>query len=373
MTTKKLFTIAGVIVVLVAIISGVMFMKTLPERKLRNAEKLQISDLTVFNEDIDIKYDDTLKHKLTLVNSDTKEETAVSTGANVNNGIEMTKFDEGTYYLKDGDKYLTKDKFKETEFYTITRKKTNYKITISVNPRTDVLEIEKKKEKLPDDVYDIIIDPGHGGDDVGSIGADGTYEKDLALQISEKLKTGLEDAGYKVAITRESDINPGNIPDLEEYGKGSRVGLSYEKHAKIFLSMHYNTGYGSGYEIYSSVATDDEFSNYIADEINKTLSASTKISDGSNGLYKRDLYTETLDPADKGTDYYFGVREIGGRSVKSFAEKNQYRKNTVGAEGIIFESGYIDNQADLDKLKSTDTMDEEVKDLVNAVNNYVNR
>ncbi len=53
----------------------------------------------------------------------------------------------------------------------------------------------------------IIIDPGHGGIDGGAVGASGTVEKDINLQIALKLKSKLTVLGYKVIMTRETDIS----------------------------------------------------------------------------------------------------------------------------------------------------------------------
>ena len=51
----------------------------------------------------------------------------------------------------------------------------------------------------------ILIDPGHGGIDGGAKSQSGTIEKDINLQIALKLRDNLEEKGYKVCMTRESD------------------------------------------------------------------------------------------------------------------------------------------------------------------------
>ena len=50
----------------------------------------------------------------------------------------------------------------------------------------------------------IVIDAGHGGDDPGKIGINGTLEKDINLIIAHKLKTLLESQGYEVVMTRST-------------------------------------------------------------------------------------------------------------------------------------------------------------------------
>lgn len=51
----------------------------------------------------------------------------------------------------------------------------------------------------------IVLDPGHGGSDPGMIGVDGLEEKGINLSVSLLLKEKLEEKGYTVMLTRESD------------------------------------------------------------------------------------------------------------------------------------------------------------------------
>ena len=51
----------------------------------------------------------------------------------------------------------------------------------------------------------IVVDCGHGGIDPGMIGIDGLKEKEFNLAIGMKLKKALEDYGYQVVMTRETD------------------------------------------------------------------------------------------------------------------------------------------------------------------------
>lgn len=77
----------------------------------------------------------------------------------------------------------------------------------------------------------IMIDPGHGGEDVGALNSDVIFEKDFNLKTSLSLKEALEKAGAKVIMTRDSD----QWVDLEQ-----RAALSNESNADIFLSIHYD-------------------------------------------------------------------------------------------------------------------------------------
>ena len=57
----------------------------------------------------------------------------------------------------------------------------------------------------PKGEYTIVIDAGHGGRDGGSVGVNGSVEKDLNLAYAKSLKRLLDKAGVNVIMTRDSD------------------------------------------------------------------------------------------------------------------------------------------------------------------------
>jgi N-acetylmuramoyl-L-alanine amidase len=108
---------------------------------------------------------------------------------------------------------------------------------------------------LDDAVRTIVIDPGHGGDEVGAKGATGTLEKDVTLAIARKLKAELVNArGLTVFLTRDRD---GEVP-LDD-----RAAIANNYKADLFLSIHANASRAKGArgsEVYflSYQASDDE-------------------------------------------------------------------------------------------------------------------
>jgi N-acetylmuramoyl-L-alanine amidase len=78
----------------------------------------------------------------------------------------------------------------------------------------------------------VVIDPGHGGDDQGTRGPDGTAEKDLTLAVARRLKAALElRMGVRVLLTREED----RPVDLD-----NRTAVANNNKADLFLSLHAN-------------------------------------------------------------------------------------------------------------------------------------
>jgi N-acetylmuramoyl-L-alanine amidase len=82
------------------------------------------------------------------------------------------------------------------------------------------------------DVKTIVIDPGHGGNDPGAIGAKGTMEKDIALDIGLRLRDRLRNFGnYKILMTRDNDTT---------LRLNQRVEFANQNHADLFVSIHVN-------------------------------------------------------------------------------------------------------------------------------------
>jgi N-acetylmuramoyl-L-alanine amidase len=82
-------------------------------------------------------------------------------------------------------------------------------------------------------VKTVMLDPGHGGSDTGTVGRMGTKEKDITLDIAKRLKERLEKHGkYNVIMTREQDIT---LP------LNKRIEIARLNKADIFVSIHINS------------------------------------------------------------------------------------------------------------------------------------
>ena len=78
----------------------------------------------------------------------------------------------------------------------------------------------------------IVIDAGHGGDETGARGPNGTQEKDVTLSVARQLKASIEARlGLRVLMTRDSDATVG----LDE-----RAALGNNNKADLFVSIHAN-------------------------------------------------------------------------------------------------------------------------------------
>lgn len=87
--------------------------------------------------------------------------------------------------------------------------------------------------KMSDGVRTIVIDPGHGGKDPGTIGRHGTTEKDITLKVASLVRDMLGKVpNTRVLMTRERDV----FIELEDRAK-----FANSKGAELFLSIHVNS------------------------------------------------------------------------------------------------------------------------------------
>lgn len=99
----------------------------------------------------------------------------------------------------------------------------------------------------------IVLDPGHGGADLGVHPSTELLEKTLTLALAQQIKTILEsESAYKVVITRQSDTPVAIV---------QRTALANSFHAEVFVSLHFGGSYDpemrGGHVYYYSEAVSD--------------------------------------------------------------------------------------------------------------------
>lgn len=112
-------------------------------------------------------------------------------------------------------------------------------VVTSAEKETEDLDEKEEKDDKPKadrkkgtlNGVTIVLDPGHGGNDGGTVGVRKTKEKDLTLQTAEVLSHHLRSAGADVVLTRESD----EYVDLRK-----RVATGHQAGADAFISIHYD-------------------------------------------------------------------------------------------------------------------------------------
>ena len=303
--------------------------------------------------------------------------------------------DSTTYYTLDNDNCDTDTLC----YYTITKNNSNQKIDIGFaeNSSKKYLYFNVADSKLPDDVYDIVLDPGHGGNDAGACSG-GYCESELSIDYALKLKESLEQLGYKVKLTRDG-TEPADTPmAYTMYDEDGRVNVAGASNAKICLSIHFNSNpeklTKGGLQIFQSCKSDIHLSKYL---LNGILGSGCSIDASRMTYYKLEpgIYARSFtngeiksganEAASKGyapynqttdTDYYFMIRELGGVATEAYVDgrnttygTNLYRDSKQGIETYILELGFISVDEDL-KIITTER-DKYVEGITEGLKEYI--
>jgi len=138
-------------------------------------------------------------------------------------------------------------------------------------------------------VRTIVIDPGHGGLEVGAKGKFGSLEKDVTLGVSLKLKSLIERSlAFQVVLTRDKDIDI----SLE-----NRASIANNHQAELFISIHANSSLrrnaGGSETYFLSLNASDEEARRLAYLENNTTQFEKPLDD----VYKDDIVMILWDMA----------------------------------------------------------------------------
>lgn len=262
----------------------------------------------------------------------------------------------GTYYLKSGG-YMAKsewifDKYynswyylKENGQYVTNIYKISGKDHIFKNDGRWVSEVP---EGFVKGQYSktIFLDPGHGGRDSGAYYYN-VAEKDLNMQVYRKLRKKLEELGYKVLTSRDSDI------DVDFITERSR--MVNKTNSDIFISIHFNAtssaySRASGIQTYSYSDEPDypsKINPYWHNHPDR-MSESKRLA----AAIHSSLLAET------------GAKDAG-LLERSFAVLRETAKPAV-----LLELGYMDNFAENQQIRDSHYQDKLVAGIVKGIQKY---
>ena len=322
----------------------------------------------------------------------------------INDGFYLDDLEKGTYYLflkltyansEDEDEPIVKyyrlnnnTEYKDILYYTMSW----YGNKISINSNNDYSTMAFNVSKNNNsEIYDITIDPGHGGMDSGGTRGD-YYESNYTMAISKKIKDNLEESGFKVKLTHdEGDYTSNDY--FDEYNAGGRAVIPNEVKSKYTFSIHINKNNSSrvsGFEIYTPVNINYDFAKVLADNILEY----TELDYSSNKMYKmfNGIYSHNFSESDikssldgyenKGynpynvstnSNYYYMIRETGGYMTGAYIDDsnpekvgvNPYYNSNVANESYLLELGYLSNSSDLNIIDSS------INDIASAISDAI--
>jgi N-acetylmuramoyl-L-alanine amidase len=222
-------------------------------------------------------------------------------------------------------------------------------------------------ERAPRDVSRVVLDAGHGGRDTGAVGPEGTVEKDVTLDVAHRAARILGGQGIEVLLTRDDD----HYVSLEE-----RAARANAFAADLFVSVHCNASEirnRRGVETYVLDTTRDEVAARVAARENETTpEATAEVARMLGGM-------RLADQSQRSTRF----ARLLARSALA-ALRMKYRDTVdggvhpagfyvlVGARmpSVLFESSYISNPVDEERLASDDYRQLLADAIANAVKAY---
>jgi N-acetylmuramoyl-L-alanine amidase len=223
------------------------------------------------------------------------------------------------------------------------------------------------KPAEPAGIRTIVIDPGHGGKEVGAVGPKGLMEKDVTLSVARKLAAALQSkVGARVVLTREDD----SVVSLDQ-----RTAIANQYQADLFLSIHMNAAVvtnARGSETYFlSLDASDEVARRAAETENSTAGASSAGSADLKMILWDLAHQEYVQESSR---FAQAIQEEmnAATSVQNRGVKQAPFKVLVGATmpAALVEVGFISNPEEEGKLQSDSFQSLMVEALTRAVQKY---
>lgn len=193
----------------------------------------------------------------------------------------------------------------------------------------------------------VVLDPGHGGKDPGAIGRSyRTYEKNITLSMGKELQKQLEAQGFKVYMTRSTDIF---IPLRK------RVAIARNYHADLFISIHADSALNRnarGLSVYTlSEKASDKEAEALAERENKAdIIDGMDFSDNSPEINDVLISLSQNDSRNKSSKFAgYVVTEMKQR-VKLVSNAHKFAGFAVlkapDIPSVLIELGYLSNYSE---------------------------
>ncbi|MGZ6134208.1 MAG: N-acetylmuramoyl-L-alanine amidase, partial [Myxococcaceae bacterium] len=214
----------------------------------------------------------------------------------------------------------------------------------------------------------VVIDPGHGGHDNGTIGEGGLKEKDVALAIARKLRTVLTDQGLEVVLTRETD----RFVRLEE-----RTRIANAARGDLFISVHCNSlpqRHIRGIETYTLNLASDRYGIRLAARENAT--SEKGMSDLRFLLADLATRANTEESVRLATQVQSGlISSLRGKDkkIRDLGTKEALFYVLLGTKmpAILVETGFLSNPEEETRLGATGYQEDVARAIATGVQDFL--
>lgn len=236
-------------------------------------------------------------------------------------------------------------------------------------------EAPAKSGKKSGRMVTIMLDPGHGGEDPGAIGARGSMEKNVTLSIARRLRERIEsDPNMRAALTRDGDFF---VP------LGTRVQKARKAKADLFVSIHADAwikpeARGSSVFVLSEKGASSAAARYLAQKENdadKVGGVNFTVSDPHLARTLMDL-TQTATQNDS--------MKLGKSVLSNLGSVNALHKASVEQAGfavlkapdipsVLIETAFISNPEEEKRLNDEEYQDKLAEAIMRGIRQYLAR
>ena len=221
----------------------------------------------------------------------------------------------------------------------------------------------------------IAIDAGHGGQDTGARGANGSLEKNITLQVAKELARQVNATpGMKAYLTRDSDFF---IPLVQRYQ------LARKHKADMFVAIHADaftdpSASGSSVWVLSRRGQTSQAARWLADQENAAdLVGGVRLRDKDNTLA-----SVLLDLSQSATQR--ASEEIAGQVLRGLADLGKTHRGEIDranfvvlrspdVPSMLVETAFISNPGEERKLNNPDYQRELARAVLNGIHTYFRR
>jgi N-acetylmuramoyl-L-alanine amidase len=219
----------------------------------------------------------------------------------------------------------------------------------------------------------VVLDPGHGGIDTGTVAPSGETEKTIVLDFALRLRDRLEQTGkYRVMMTRTDDTF---VPLAD------RVRMARNAGAALFISIHadslpHKEGDAQGATVYtlSKTASDPQAAQLAEQENRADVIAGVDLKREPDDV--ADILIDLAERETKTFSVQFAHKLVGG--MKSATRLHSDPVKSAGfrvlrapdVPSVLVELGYVSNRQDLKSLLSDDWRDRTADAMATAIDGY---
>ena len=231
-------------------------------------------------------------------------------------------------------------------------------LALESRPVREAKKPERDTSKRPNDGRPlIVIDPGHGGPDTGTVASSGEMEKAIVLEFAQALSEKLEKSGkYRVLMTRTDDRF---VP------LGERVRFARHEGAALFVSIHADALAARGeadvrgatvYTL-SDTASDSEAARLAEDENKADVIAGVDLSSEPEEV--AGILVDLAQRETKNFSHHFARTVVAELKTAAKLHRNPLKSagfkvlKAPDVPSVLIELGYVSNKQDL-KLMTSD-------------------